>query len=148
MQAPLDRAFNVAVNHIASVLFPTGFDVADTAPSSLSELQQHVAATGRMLVWDGASDATIFGDDETNFAFRAWHDWCHLFGGFTFDLAGETLAMQMQQRHIRTLYGNGAQTDRWCKLLEAEIVGQARYHAATGAFPADQVAFTRQYLAA
>lgn len=146
----LDRGLNCAVQHIASRLFPTGFDVGDVAPDTFDSLRDHVQRTGRMLVWSGASDRTIFGDPEINYAFRAWHDWCHLYGnggqGFPFTREGEAGAVALQQDHLRALYGDTAQTRKWCAILDCEVNGQAQYQAETGQFPADQVAFTIDYL--
>lgn len=143
MPAPFDRGFNAAVLHIASRLFPTGYDVADKAPGSFDALKAHVARTGRMLVWSGASDDTIFADREVNWAFRAWHDWCHLSGGFDFTLAGETEAAKMQIEHVRALYGRRPD---WERIIWAEVVGQATYFRDQGKFPAEQRAFTESYV--
>ena len=147
MQAlPLDRGFNVAVNHIASRLFPRGFDVAADAPETFEALKAHVAETRRMKVWNGASERTIFADPETNYAFRAWHDWCHLAGGFEFTPEGEAAAVALQQEHIRTLYGETEQAKYWVRILDAEVNGQLQYAAEHGDFPADQFSFVKEYL--
>jgi hypothetical protein len=145
------RAFslrlNVAVMQIASQLFPTGFDVSDNAPDTFDKLKAHVAKTGRMLVWNGASDKTIFADEEVNFAFRAWHDWCHLAGEFPFTPEGEKDAACMQLQHIRALFGRTKEADYMCRLVWTEVVGQVEYHLHhNGAFPSDQAAFTKHYL--
>lgn len=145
-QQPLDRAFNVAVNQIANRLFPTGFDVGAEAPDSLLGIVAHVKATGRMLVWNGASSRTIFADPETNYAFRAWHDWCHWRGNLPFTLEGERQAAAMQMDHVRTLFGDGPIARRFCRLIEAEVIGQAECYARTGGYPLDQRAFTVSYL--
>lgn len=144
---PLDRAFNVAVNHIASRLFPTGYDVADEAPSTLEELTDHLSRTGRMLVWKGASDDTIFADPETNWAFRAWHDYHHAKHQLAFDRDGETEVAKHQMRDIMALYGTGEIAERFCRILHAEIVGMLDYQDMHGDFPADQRAFVEGYLA-
>ncbi len=146
MSAPLDRAFNVAVLHMASRLFPTGFDVAAEAPSTLEELTSHVRKTGRMLVWNGASENTIFADPEVNYAFRAWHDWQHLMYQFPFTLEGERAAAEAQIAQLSRLY-DGAALARFARLVLCEVVGQAEYKERTGDFPTDQVAFARDWLA-
>lgn len=144
--APLDRGLNVAILHIASRLFPTGFDVAAEAPETYEALCAHLEKGGRMLVWSGGSDATIYADAEVNHAFRAWHDWCHFTGGHDFSPEGEAAAMRMQQDHLRLLYGDSPEVRRWFAILEAEIVGQAAYYAMWGRFPEDQRAFVEDYL--
>lgn len=141
----LDRSLNAAVMHIASRLFPTGYDVTASEITSLEQVRENVDRTGRMLVSSLYCEHTIFGDVEVNCAFRAWHDWCHLAGNFAFTLEGETEATAMQLDHLRTLYGDRAQA--WAPILEAEIIGQARYDARHGRFPTDQVAFDLAYLA-
>ena len=140
---PLDRAFNRAVHHIASVLLPSGFDVSDNAPSSLIGLRAHYEATGRICVWSGGSEHTIFADRETNYAFRAWHDWCHLIGNYDFTPDGEHATMMAQQSDLYARYGD---VQRWADILHAEIIGQGEYERANGTFPQDQMAFVKCYL--
>lgn len=140
---PLDAGFNVAVQTIARRLFPTGYDVAEEAPATLEQLNAHIAATGRMLVWSGASERTIFDDAETNYAFRAWHDWCHWKGQLPFNEEGERAAYAMQLDHLRTVYG---ERPEWEAILHAEVVGQFDYAAEHGHFPEDQRAFVASYL--
>jgi hypothetical protein len=143
----LSVRFNVAVLQIAARLFPTGFDVSDTAPDTFDKLKSHVEQTGRMLVWNGASDATIFGDPEVNYAFRAWHDWCHLAGNHPFTPEGERGAANLQIQHIREIYGYTADANEMVRLIDAEVNGQVTYHEHhNGDFPADQVAFVKHYL--
>lgn len=147
MAKPLSMHFNVAVLHIASQLFPCGFDVADKAPATYADLCEHVAKTGRIAVWSGASDQTMFGDPEVNYAFRAWHDWCHYRGAHTFTREGEAAVAEMQKQHVRTLYGRDAEL--FCALIDCEVMGQREYaDAHDGQFPDDQMAFARAYLAA
>ena len=141
---PLDHAFNRAVHHIANKLLPNGWDVSDPAPSSLAELKAHYATTGRICVWSGGSDYTIFADRETNYAFRAWHDYHHLIGNHEFTPDGEHAVMMAQQSDILALYGDN---QGFADLIHAEIVGQGEYERANGVFPQDQMAFVRAYLA-
>lgn len=140
---PLDRAFNRAVHHIVSKLLPNGFDVSDSAPSSLIGLRAHYEATGRICVWSGGSDRTIFADAETNYAFRAWHDYHHLTGEHDFTPDGELSVACAQSQDIYDLYGLH---HRWADILHAEIIGQGEYERANGVFPNDQMAFVRAYL--
>jgi hypothetical protein len=145
--APLSIRFNVAVLAIAAKLFPAGFDVASDAPDTFEKLASHVEKTGRMLVWNGASDNTIFGDAEVNYAFRAWHDWCHLSGGCEFTPEGEMNAALIQIDHIRSVYGYTPDADNMVLLVWAEVVGQVQYHEHhDGQFPTDQMAFVKHYL--
>ena len=143
---PLSVAFNVAVLHITSRVLPCGFDVSTNAPQNFDSLMAHHDKTGRVLVWNGASDSTIFADSEVNFAFRAWHDSKHIIARLPFTRAGELEALAMQKADVLALY-DGAMADSFCALLDAEIKGQFDYCEKHGAFPTNQAAFARVYLA-
>lgn len=155
---PVNRAFNVAVRHMATQLFPTGFDVKADAPSTIFELCKSFES-GRLTVWSGASDHTIFACPETNHAFRAWHDHAHIRPNIRFDYdfnphlaypftrEGERRTMIEQISDIRKLYGNGLAAKTFGALIEAEIIGQFDYAGNHGgAFPEYQADFTRAYL--
>ena len=143
---PLDPGLNAAVVTMAARLFPRGYDIGGDAPSTLEELNDHIAKTGRMMVWDGASDRTIFDDAEVNYAFRAWHDWHHWRHQFSFDVEGETSACESQIAQLKEVYGDNAITQRWAKIIRAEVIGQAEHFHKHGQFPADQMEFTRNAL--
>ena len=46
--------------------------------------------TRATVIWPGASERTIYGAPEVNWAFRAWHDSVHLARECDFSRAGET----------------------------------------------------------
>jgi hypothetical protein len=142
----LDIQLNAAVHTIARRLFPSGYHVAEDAPDTLDKLCASFDAR-RYVVFSGASDHTIFDDAETNWAFRAWHDWHHWRGKLPFTPEGEAEACRRQQADLVTVYGDSPQTQRWADILDAEINGQlayGRYHG--GEFPTDQKAFVVAYL--
>lgn len=139
---PINQAFNVAVLRMAGLIFPKGFDIGPDAPQSLEALREHAKKTGRMLVYNWASDDTIFGDPEVNWAFRAWHDWTHLQVNGAFDIPGEISVATRQIEDLTKVYGHGKQTDEFSKLIWAEVMGQVFYAGHhNGAFPNDQRAF-------
>jgi len=142
---PLSVAFNVAIMHITSKVLPCGFDVSAKAPKDYLSLMAHYVKTGRIAVWNGASDKTIFDDSEVNYAFRAWHDSKHVTGKLPFTKAGECGALKRQKADVRALY-DGETADYFCRLLEAEIYGQFCYQEKHGGFPVDQIGFARAYL--
>jgi len=144
----LDIHFNAAVLTICSRVLPGGFDVADDAPETYDELIAHLDAGARMLVYRGGSERTIYGDPEVNYAFRAWHDWCHWRGRHDFSPEGERAACAMQGDHLVTVYGESSQTRRWRRILHAEIIGQREYFDRHGVFPDDQRAYVESYLRA
>jgi hypothetical protein len=144
--SPLDIQLNVAVLHIASRLFPCGFNVSDAAPQFYNDLKHLLDATGRMTVYAGASETTIYGDREVNYAFRAWHDWCHWRGAHDFSSDGEHAVYETQCSHLVTLYGENEMTRRWQRILYAEIIGQQAYFDRHGIFPINQRAFVQSFL--
>lgn len=109
--------------------------VSDMAPHSFETLK---ANCGRLVVWSGGSDKTIYGDRAVNWAFRAWHDSLHLKLNAPFTEAGETQVALEQARIIGS--------DTWGKIIIGEVVGQTEYFNKFGHFPADQVEFMRNYL--
>jgi hypothetical protein len=77
-----------------------------------------------------------------NYAFRAWHDWCHYNGRLTFTVVGECAVFEMQKRHLRLLYGDCAQTQRWIEILGAEVISQQEYFYKRGHYPENQRALS------
>lgn len=142
---PLNVRFNVAVNHIAAKVLPRGFDVSADAPPDYDSLVAHYRATGRVLVWSGASERTIFADAHVNHAFRAWHDARHISGGHDFSRNGEFCTMVDMMADVSAIYdGQTAATFR--TILRAEILGQREFQDRFGGFPLDQMAFVRDYM--
>jgi hypothetical protein len=113
---PLSIPFNIAVLHIAAKVLPCGFDVSPIAPRTFDSLVAHYDKTGRVLVWNGASDKTIFADAEVTFAFRAWRDSKFITARLPFTAEGEKAALELQKMDIRALY-DGATADSFCALL-------------------------------
>lgn len=135
-----------AIKIIAAVMFPLGFDVSPDAPSTLETLTARCGNGQRMVVWDGGSEATIYGDAAANYAFRAWHDWHHIDGQLPFTQEGEAQACERQCADLVAVYGDNDVTREWCATIRAEIKGQFEYAARHGDFPKDQAAFVRAYL--
>ena len=145
MNQPMNRAFNIAVLHIAAKVLPCGFDVSADAPQDYDSLVAHYRATGRVLVWGGASERTIFADAHVNHAFRAWHDARHLSGGHDFSRNGEFYTMVDMMADVSAIYdGQAAATFR--AIIRAEIIGQWEYKDRHGGFPLDQISFVRDYI--
>lgn len=142
---PLSPGFNVAVAAIARRILPCGFDVSPDAPGTHTALMAHYKATGRVLVWSGASGRTVFACRETNYAFRAWHDSKHILFNLPFTMDGEAKVMRLQQADIRALY-DGQRADLYCAILEGEVIGQGEYNEMYGGYPVDQAAFVAAYL--
>lgn len=110
------------------------YEVSAFAPDTFETLNRNV---GKLVVWCGGSDNTIYGDARVNWAFRAWHDSLHLKMQAGFDLEGETRVAYEQARIIGGKYA---------EILLAEIIGQAEYFKKFGQFPENQVQFIKEYL--
>jgi hypothetical protein len=143
---PLDPELNRAIIAVANVIFPAGFEVSDDAPDTYEKLKSRLDAGQCMLVWSGASDKTVFGCPEVNWAYRAWHDWCHWQAQLPFTLDGEERAARMQGEQLIALFGDTQQTRRWQRIIHADIVGQGLYAEEHGHFPSDQSAIVLQSL--
>jgi hypothetical protein len=142
---PLDTGFNIAVRTIAECLCPS-YRVSDYAPDTYEKLKAHLDLTKCMVVWSGASESTIYACPEANWAFRAWHDWCHYTGRHEFTPGGERAVFEMQKLHLLLLYGDCATTRRWIDILRAEVIGQQEYFYEHGHYPEDQRAFVEAEL--
>jgi hypothetical protein len=142
----LDIGFNAAVINLAKRTAGE-FRVSADAPQTYEQLIRQIETQGIIAVWNGASEHTIFGDPEVNYAFRAWHDWCHWRGRHFFTPEGERAATLMQCDQLVTLYGDTPRTRYWHRIIEAEIIGQTSYREMYGEFPVDQYAFVVDYLA-
>jgi hypothetical protein len=145
---PISPLLNCAVALMCARVWPQGFDVsADCAPDSYKRLKAEHDARGKITVFSGGSDRTIFDDAGTNHKFRAWHDWAHLQLGATFSLSGETAACELQCTQIEKTYGQGETGQELAALIRAEVIGQATYWHRHRKFVVDQVAFVKAYLA-
>lgn len=142
---PLFPAFDRFVNDIVAELFPCGFDVTDddSLCDTFEKLEAYHTETGRIRVWSGGSEETIFGSPETNHAFRAWHDFCHLLLGAPFTPDGEARVATLQQQMVTE------RVDSPCflNILDIEINGQIRYYDEHGCFPENQRQFMLDSLA-
>lgn len=143
---PLDHGLNVAVLHIARKLLPAGFDVSGDAPDTYEAIVRQFESGKRYVVYAGGSENTIFGDPEVNYHFRAWHDWCHWKGSFDFSFQGEYGVFGMQCEHLMAVYGSGEKTEKWKRILFADIIGQKLYFQRHQRFPVDQMGFVLQFL--
>jgi len=152
MNTPMYPRFNEMVLKVVNRLMPQGFDVTDIPSDcdTLAKVRRWHQATGRIMVWTGESDCTIFGAPHVNHAFRAWHDYVHVVFGLPFTAQGEHLVMKIQQRHVYSFGAEFTEAERelFCKLLECEIDAQVQYYETHGEFVKDQRKFAERYMAA
>ncbi|MCQ4140603.1 hypothetical protein [Chryseobacterium sp. EO14] len=106
-------------------------------------LQRHVdrfKTTGKIHIWKGASNDTIFSEPEKNHFFRAVHEFCHISNGLGFDFIGESIVCALQI---------GMLPNDWIfekQLIVTEIIGQNQYFSIHKEFVRDQRLFSIQYL--
>ena len=146
VHTPFDPRLNDAVLRITDSLVGN-YCVADDAPGTYAALKRHLDAGQLLIVAAAGSSATIFGDPTVNYAFRAWHDWCHWKGECDFSLNGEMATCCIQLSHVQRFYGLNDRTCYWRSLLIAEMIGQRRYYELHREYVEDQRAFTRAYIA-
>jgi len=142
----LSRKLNAAILTMVSNLLPMGYDVSNNAPDTYERLVEHVNKTGRILVWSGASETTIYGDCEINYAFRAWHDFVHFTHKLGFSVLDEIEVCIIQCDQLVKHFGNSLEIQKFISYLQAEIIGQAQYEVFYGEFPIDQCAFVVDYI--
>ena len=143
---PLDKSLNAAIVDVVGRILPNGFDVSDNAPATYEQLTKHLSSGHKLVVWSGGSRHTIYGDPGTNYAFRAWHDWCHWIGAHGFTMEGEAQVCAMQCRQIIADHGDNCRTRYWRSIIEAEVIGQNTFAHMHKRFPEDQVGFVTAYL--
>ncbi len=112
--------------------------ILDTAPKHLVKAVapstfQDLYNSPTLVVWSGASDNTIWGDNKVNYAFRALHDALHLKTGIGFSPLEEIEIGRIQA----SMY-----TGLMAELVYIETAGQAEHYLKTGQFVEDQVSFT------
>ncbi len=110
------------------------YRVADLAPSDERSLFN---SSKTLVIWSGASDATIWQDAAVNWAFRALHDALHLQTGLGF-----SPEVEMHLGRIQANMYTGLLAD----LVYIETAGQAEHYLKTGRFVEDQVEFTLKKL--
>lgn len=102
--------------------------------------KQRYKETGKIHIWTGASDCTIFGEAEINHKFRAWHDFIHIQQNKGYDFIGETFVCEIQKSMLPLDW----HLER--ELIQIEIVGQALYFMESGTFLNNQRDFTYHYM--
>lgn len=138
------------VHDMARERWPNGYNLSADMQDSYEAMQVEYIKTGRITIWTGASESSIFGIPAANWCFRAWHDWWHiqLYCGFNYKDELKVLRYQ-QSDAMRWCVQNGIsfkKTRLILLLLEAEIKGQADYELEHGEFPADQIKFAEEYV--
>ncbi len=96
--------------------------------------------TGKIYIWTGASENTIFGNEKINHYFRAWHDYIHLNYNLGYSITEESIVCNIQRDML---------PNEWVfekELINAEIIGQAHYFYMNNNFVKNQRLFTANYI--
>lgn len=109
--------------------------VKNEAPST--ELELFNSPT--LIVWSGASDNTIYQDNNVNYAFRALYDVLHLETKLNFSVDAEI--------ELGRIQASKYDSDIMQELVYCEVAMQAMHYKTTGQFVSDQIAFTKTYMA-
>lgn len=111
-------------------------DIEGTLKMHIERYEQ----TGKIHVWTGSSDKTIFGEAKVNHMFRAWHDYIHISQHIGYDIPGEVLVCEIQKAQL---------PDHWIlekELIQSEVVGQVLHFDRFNEFVKDQRRFTVKYI--
>jgi hypothetical protein len=132
---PLSESLN---NQILS-LAPPHIGCED-APNSYKALTLPSAydSQGRLRVYNGGSERTIYGSNRVNLAFRAWHDSLHLQYGLTFQPDDE---IELASIHASMIKG-----DYEKRLIMADVKAQVLHWQKFNAYVEDQRGFVVDYL--
>jgi len=153
MRTDIDTTLALATLEIAPRVTP-GWNVRADAPETLEACIAAYQESGKVIVFPGDYPGALFADPRCNEAFNAWHDWCHIKGGYSFDLAGEKLVHACMMADITEWWRTSRVPvarpafERACALLRQHNVGRLEYWLATNEPPKSPRDFAHGYLAA
>lgn len=127
------NGLNEAVKMEAKRMKLPRIQVSDFAPQTIEDVVRTYRETNSLVIWSGGSESTIYVDPQVNYLFRAMHDMTHILVGADFSMEGETRTALHQMSKVGTEFG---------KIIQIEVIEQARYFFQTGSFLEDQVQFT------
>ena len=137
------------LNQAAIIQNATGlyYEGAENAPNSynevLNEFNQAKQNGGRVRVYSGACENTIYTAAPVNLAFRFWHDYLHYKNEFDFSRTGEELTAFIHCGQVAARFGLGSIE---YQLIQADTFGQVEYFWDVGGFVENQLNFAAQKL--
>lgn len=149
---------NIASNMASEIARSSGLtiDRREDAPDTWDDLRmahgaalidQAVTGVGKLPIYDGHTDKTIYTTADANIMGRFWHDMTHLRLNQDFTRRGETTVARSQLedavrmgQELGIPFGRVAQAAR---LIYLDVVAQVTYAERFGTFPDDQEAFIR-----
>jgi hypothetical protein len=139
----LNPEFNALVLAFASRI---SYTLTDAETQSFEEMKALYKSTGSIPINTGFSDNTIFGNPAINWAFRAWHDYCHLLLDADFSEQGERETCELQIAQMFLALGHTEQAWRFASIIRGEVIGQVLYYQRFQSFPKNQCAFMTCWL--
>jgi len=135
-QQPLSAALDAFILSVAPPHIPSP-DAPNESEALFDWAASHVVGVDPIPVWDGASDDSIYGSPEVNYAYRAWHDATHIKLGLDFSMESEE---QVSLAHVREAWDAGLSAED-CRLLWIDSQGQNEYFKVHGDFVPNQREF-------
>ena len=142
----MELTLNNVVKKCCDYYHTGGFAISDDAPNTFEDLKQFVNDHGYYEVYNGGCDHTIYDDPQTNYAFRAWHDYHHVTKNLDFTPLNEMKVVLLQIQDIYNLFGVNDKTIEIANIIYADGIGQVEYFEKYNDFPIDQKAFVNDYL--
>lgn len=145
----LDRVTTGAADAVARAMREAGtpaYDIMDEAPRTDVEVIRHYRETGRLAVWAGASDGTIYGPREANWMYRAWHDWCHVSSGVCNRMHGPLGCFEPAAEQDVTAFQIRTLGTDFAEVVKADTAGQTAYYGLHGGYVDHQGGFVLDLL--
>lgn len=93
-------------------------------------------------IYSGGSGKTIYGDKNTNYDFRAFHDMIHITYNLTFKKNDEFLVGAIQA--VKLMQSGASVNDSM--LVFADVIGQVKYYFKYNKFVDNQIGFISAYI--
>lgn len=123
------------------------YEGAENAPNSydevLKEFNQAGQNGGRIRVYSGSCENTIYTAAPVNLAFRFWHDYLHFKNKFDFSRTGEELTALIHCGQVAARFGLGSVE---YLLMQVDTFGQVAHFWDVGGFVDNQLNFAAQKL--
>ena len=113
---------------------------ADDIEGTFKAHKKRFKETGKIHIWTGCSENSVFGSSRVNHIFRAWHDYTHIVNGLGYSITEEAIVCDIQKDQLpKDWYFEK-------DLVDCEIRGQAHYFFINNRFITDQRRFTINWM--
>ena len=104
------------------------YDVMTVGPQTDVDMVRHYQDTGRLAIWSGASDNTIYGCCQANWMYRAWHDWCHIISGVCNRMHGPLGCFEPSAEQDVTSFQLAPLGTAFAEVVKCDTAGQTSYY--------------------